>query len=301
MVRVLVFDSGLGGLSILRALRTRLGPVAGVDYVADTAWFPYGPKPEAMIAQRVCRVIGQMLDTLSSPPSVVVIACNTASTAALGALRQTFPRIPFVGVVPAIKPAALLSRSGVIGLLATPGTVHRPYSDRLIADFASGHTVVRHGAVNLARLAEQALCSGVVDEAAVRAEILPLFENRALDTVVLGCTHYPLLLQTLIKVAPWPVRWVDSAAAVARQTARVLGADPLPRAGGDVAERVEPVPNGTLWLTALRDDLGPVCRAEGLDTVRLLESAETWSIREPEGSQPVLAPCARMVSAPSAD
>lgn len=219
MPRIAVFDSGLGGLTVLEAVRRHV-PDASITYVADSAAFPYGPKPEGEVRERVVAVIGALLR--HEAPDVVVVACNTASTAALAALRAAYPHIPFVGTVPALKPAALATRSGVIGLLATPGTVHRPYIDDLIARFAAGCRVVRVGAPALAALAEGKLRGVPPPPGAVATEIAPLFEEPGLDVVVLGCTHYPLLRADLEAAAPWPVLWVDSADAVARQTARVL-------------------------------------------------------------------------------
>jgi glutamate racemase len=220
---VAVFDSGLGGLSVLGAVREMFAGVR-VDYLADGAFFPYGPRAEDEIRQRVVEVIRAYLRQPGAA-GVVVIACNTASTAALGALRGAFPAVRFVGVVPAVKPAALASRSKVIGVLATPGTVRRPYHAALIAQHAADCLVLCHGAAGLAALAEQALCTGRADLDAVRAEIAPLFSNRAMDTVVLGCTHYPLLRDALETVAPWPVQWCDSGLAVARQVGRQWGAE----------------------------------------------------------------------------
>lgn len=221
MPRVAVFDSGLGGLTVLAALRRHI-PEAAFTYVADSAAFPYGPKTEAAVRARVLAVIAALLR--HEPVDAVVIACNTASTAALDALRQTHPDVPFVGTVPAIKPAAEATRSGVIGLLATPGTVHRPYIDALAARVAAGRTLVRVGAPVLAVLAEGKLRGSAPDPSAVAAEIAPLFIEPRLDVVVLGCTHYPLLRPELEAAAPRPVAWLDSAAAVARQARRVLPA-----------------------------------------------------------------------------
>lgn len=219
MTRIAVFDSGLGGLTVLEALRRALPGVA-ITYVADNAAFPYGPKPEAVVRDRVVDVIGALL--ARETPDAVVVACNTASTAALAALRAAYPAVPFVGTVPAIKPAAERSRSRIIGLLATPGTVNRPYIDDLAARFAADCTVVRVGAPNLAALAEAKLRGQAPPPEAVATDIAPLFAVSRLDAVVLGCTHYPLLLPEFEALAPWPVAWIDSADAVARQTARVV-------------------------------------------------------------------------------
>ena len=221
--RILVFDSGLGGLTVARALRRHAGGRARLDYAADFAGFPYGDWPEADLRQRLLMLLGRLIERAA--PEAVVIACNTASTVALEDLRRTFP-VPFVGTVPAIKPAASLTQSGVIGVLATPGTVRREYTERLIHTFAWHRRVVRHGAPNLAALAERKLRGAPLQMEALRREIAPVFveeDGRRTDVVVLGCTHYPLLLPELEQAAPWPVHYLDPADAIARQTLRVAG------------------------------------------------------------------------------
>lgn len=261
MTRIAVFDSGLGGLTVLEAIRHAV-PGAVISYVADNAGFPYGPRPEAEVRARVQAVIGALLAV--DPPNVVVIACNTASTAALAALREAHPHLPVVGTVPAIKPAAERSRSRVIGLLATPGTVNRAYIDDLAARFAADCTLVRVGAADLAALAEAKMRGEPVARAAVAANIAPLFAVPGLDVVVLGCTHYPLLRAEFEALAPWPVAWIDSAQAVARQTARQVAALPasVARHGGD----------DRCWMTAPSPDLRHPLSRFGLPDPVLLGS-----------------------------
>jgi glutamate racemase len=155
---------------------------------------------------------------------LVVVACNTASTLALDAVRAQV-EIPVVGVVPAIKPAAALTQTGTIGLLATPKTVTRPYTDQLIAAFGAGKTVLRHGAVGLAGAAETKLAGETPDPQIFEAAIQGLFDQKggeAIDVIVLACTHYPLVQAELETLAPHPVTWVDSGAAIARRTADLL-------------------------------------------------------------------------------
>ena len=223
--RILVFDSGLGGLTVARALK-RLAP-AGVriDYAADFAGFPYGDWEEGALRENLVALFARLIE--EARPEVAVIACNTASTLALEDLRKNFWPLPFVGTVPAIKPAAHLSESRIIGVLATPGTVRREYTERLIHTFAYHCRVVLHGAKNLAALAEEKLRGGAVDLSRLREEIAPAFVTGAdgarTDVVVLGCTHYPLLLPELEEAAPWPVRFIDPAEAIARQALRVAG------------------------------------------------------------------------------
>ena len=219
--RILIFDSGMGGLTVARSVRHEL-PFAHLVYSADNAAFPYGAWEEAALVERILLVIGRLIERVE--PSIVVIACNTASTIALARLRETFG-VPFVGTVPAIKPAAQQTKSGIVGVLATPGTARREYTQALIHDFASHCRVELHGAPRLAEMAERKLKGVPVDLAELRAEISPVFveeEGRRTDVVVLGCTHYPLLADEMAKVEPWVVRYIDPAPAIARRVADVL-------------------------------------------------------------------------------
>ena len=220
--KVLVFDSGLGGLTV-HAEVAALRPDADYLYLADDAGFPYGRWAERELVARVASVIGHFVESFA--PDLVVIACNTASTLVLPDLRSAFPAIPFVGTVPAIKPAAALSRSKMISVLATPGTVARDYTRGLIESFAGDCRVTLVGSTALAGLAEAAMAGAAVDEPAIAAEIAPCFvaEGEArTDCVVLACTHYPLLLERLTRLAPWPVIFIDPAAAIARRVDAVL-------------------------------------------------------------------------------
>ena len=218
--RILVFDSGLGGLSVVKALR-EVAPDAQLAYAADNAAFPYGEWEEGALMERMVEVMGKLIADMQ--PDVVVIACNTASTIGLDAMRQKFD-VPFVGTVPAIKPAANLTKSGHIGVLATLGTVNREYTKALIDTYAFHCEVKLHGAAKLAEIAEGKLSGRGVDLEALLSEVAPVFvedEKGRTDVVVLGCTHYPLLLDELEQVAPWPVTFIDPAPAIARQTLRV--------------------------------------------------------------------------------
>ncbi len=220
--RVLVFDSGLGGLSVVKALRAN-APDAELAYAADNAAFPYGDWEEGALVERMEKVMGELI--AKTQPDVVVIACNTATTIGLEAMRQKF-EVPFVGTVPAIKPAANLTKTGRISVLATPGTVNREYTKALIDTYAFHCQVKLHGAVNLAQMAEEKLSGRGVNLDALRDEVASVFvedEKGRTDVVVLGCTHYPLLLDELKKVAPWPVTFIDPASAIARQVLRVAG------------------------------------------------------------------------------
>ena len=224
---VVVFDSGLGGLTVARAIRA-LRPDLAMTYVADNACFPYGDLSETALVERVQAI----LETVAGqgdhdrPPDAVVIACNTASTLCLPPLRARFGGIEIVGTVPAIKPAAERTRSGLVSVLATPGTVKRQYTRDLIRSYASRCHVRLVGSAHLAELAERYMRAGFVDEAAVRREIAPCFvedDGRRTDIVVLACTHYPFLVNRMRKTAPWPVDWIDTSEAIARRALALAG------------------------------------------------------------------------------
>ena len=219
--RILLFDSGMGGLTVAQAVREAL-PLAHLIYAADTAAFPYGAWEEVRLIERILNVVGRFISTAN--PDLVVIACNTASTLALTQLRELYS-VPFVGTVPAIKPAAAQTKSGIIGVLATPGTANREYTQALIHTYAYHCKVFLHGAARLAEMAEAKLKGGGISLEDLRDEIQPVFRSRAgrrTDTVVLGCTHYPLLLDDIRKAAPWPVEYIDPAPAIARRVVDVL-------------------------------------------------------------------------------
>ncbi len=219
MKRVLVFDSGVGGLSVLDAIVAARIPVA-LDYAADNAWLPYGDKSDAALRARVPALIAALTDARA--PDLIVLACNTASTIALDAVRAA-TSVPIVGVVPPIKPAAALTRTGIIGLLATPATIRRPYTDDLIARFAAGVRVVRVGSTALVAAAEAKLAGAPIDEAAIREAVDALFADDApIDVVALACTHFPLLEAELAAAAPRPCAWLSSGAAIARRVADLL-------------------------------------------------------------------------------
>lgn len=220
--KILVFDSGLGGLTVFRALATTR-PDADFCYAADDLGFPYGPKSEGEVRALVMAAIERLIDDFA--PDCVVIACNTASTIVLPDLRARWPKIPFVGTVPAIKPAAKISASKIIAVLATPGTVARDYTQDLIEKFAGDCEVILVGAKNLAEIAETFMLGETVDEAAIWAELAPCFvthDGRRTDAVALACTHYPLLLDIFERLAPWPAHFIDPAPAIARRADQLL-------------------------------------------------------------------------------
>jgi glutamate racemase len=218
---MLVMDSGLGGISVVRAMRA-LAPGRSLTYLADTAGFPYGNRSAAEIATRAETLIRQL--HMQQELSSVVLACNTLSTLCLDALRARFA-FAFVGTVPAIKVAAARSRSKRFTLLATPNTAQSDYSRALIAQFASGCTVDCYGAPNLAPYAERILLGEEIDAGLLRAELAPAFHDGT-DSIVLGCTHYPLIAEQLCAVAPWEVAWIDSSDAIARRALSLADAPP---------------------------------------------------------------------------
>jgi glutamate racemase len=219
---LLIFDSGVGGLSVLAAIRALL-PDAPIVYAADSAGFPYGTKASAEIAARVPALLGRLAERFD--PALIVIACNTASTIALDAVRAALD-VPIVGTVPAIKPAAALSMTRAIGVLGTDATIVQPYVDRLAAEFAADCVVVRHGAAELVELAEAKLRGETPDPAAVARNLDGLLarpNGAGIDTVVLACTHFPLLEAELAAAAPRPLAFVHGAGGIARRVRHLLG------------------------------------------------------------------------------
>ena len=212
---ILLFDSGVGGLSVLGATRALL-PLAPIVYAADSAGFPYGLKSEAEIAARVPALLGRLVERYR--PRLVVIACNTASTIALPVVRAALD-VPVVGTVPAIKPAALNSRSRVIGVLGTDATVRQPYVDRLAAEFASDCTVLRHGSARLVDLVEAKLRGSHAAAEDYRSMLAGLTEQPRgdeIDTIVLACTHFRLVREELRAAAP-TISFIDGAEGIARR------------------------------------------------------------------------------------
>lgn len=231
--RILVFDSGVGGLSITREIQFRL-PGLSIVYASDNAAFPYGNKPEEDLTRRVATVIHELLKRY--PVDIAVIACNTASTLTLPYLRTHFTT-PFVGVVPAIKPAAETSSSKVIGLLATPATVARPYTHDLINTHAKDCTVISLGSSELVQLAEQKLRGLTITDKQITPVTQALLDadgSRRMDKLVLACTHFPLLRDELSRNLPERITLVDSGEAIARRVTHLLEqTDRLPIPGSE--------------------------------------------------------------------
>ena len=215
---LLIFDSGVGGLSVAGAIRALL-PRAPLVYVADRAGYPYGTKRPEEIEARVPALLGRLAERFD--PELIVIACNTASTIALDAVRSALD-LPIVGTVPAIKPAAALSRTRTIGVLGTDATVRQPYVDRLSAEFAADCRVIRHGSAELVDLAEAKLRGEPADADAYRRVLDALYAapgGEAIDVVVLACTHFPLVEEELRAASSTPIAFVDGKEGIARRTA----------------------------------------------------------------------------------
>ncbi|MGB5076211.1 MAG: glutamate racemase [Sphingorhabdus sp.] len=213
---LLFFDSGIGGLSVLQVVRDVL-PNAPVVYAADYAGMPYGTRSEAEIAARVPALLGRLVERYR--PCLVTIACNTACTIALPHVRAALD-VPVVGTVPAIKPATLLTKTGVIGLLGTAATIRQPYVDRLESEFAGGMTLLRHAAPELVHAAEAKMRGQPVSHAIYLDALLGLTSQAGgerIDTIVLGCTHFPLVETELREAAQGKIRFVDGAAGIARR------------------------------------------------------------------------------------
>ena len=267
---VLAFDSGIGGLGIVRALRTH-APAARVDYLADTAVFPYGEQEDQFLVNRIVTLIGEAITRHC--PQVVVIACNTASTLALSALRTAYPATPFVGCVPPIRWAARQTKTGVIGLLATRATIRRPYLTELHAQYAPRCTLLAHAAPLLAGYAERLFREETVPDQLIEQEISGLFASPAaaeLDAIGLGCTHYTFVLERLRALTPPHIAWLDPADAVARHTCTLLQTLPA-------APPAPPSP-AHAWFTAMPEN--PAALAAHLPPFGY-DEIEVWSAPAP--------------------
>lgn len=219
---ILVFDSGVGGLTVFREV-AKLRPDARYIYAADDALFPYGAIAEDRLIDRVSALMGGYIDRYA--PDLIVIACNTASTIVLPALRRTFS-VPFVGTVPAIKPACAASQTKRVSVLGTEATAKREYTQALVREFGAGCKVHVVGSALLAPFAERELRGHPVTDAELAAAIAPAFVDDGVartDTVVLACTHFPLLTRRMAQVAPWAATYIDPAPAIARRVVSLVG------------------------------------------------------------------------------
>ncbi len=246
-----VFDSGVGGLSVLRAIRSAL-PAEDLLYLADQAHVPYGPRPLAQVRAFAEGITHYLLD---QGAKLIVVACNAASAAALHYLRRTFPQVPFVGMEPAVKPAAERTRSGVVGVLATPATFQGALYASVLERFANGVTVLQHPCPGLVAQIESGQLDAPGTRAILEGALRPMLAQ-GIDTVVLGCTHYPFVIPLIQEVAGPEVRVIDPAPAIARQVGRVLAASGLRRKSGETPGEVRYQTSGDpARLAALLIDL----------------------------------------------
>lgn len=258
---ILLFDSGVGGLSVLAELRAAL-PQAPIIYAADNGGLPYGTKTEAEVAARVCGLLGRMSERFH--PRLICIACNTASTIALAMVRDVL-NVPIVGTVPAIKPAAELTRSGTIGLLGTAATIRQPYVDRLAAQHAADKRLLRFGAGELVAAAEAKLRGQPVDPAVYQRAAAGLRGQPGgedIDVIVLACTHFPLVQDELAAAFGPGVSFVDGAKGIARRIVHLTQGQSFTRSKPDLA----------LFTRADADlpALAPALTAQGLETIEVL-------------------------------
>ena len=223
--RILIFDSGVGALSVFQEILLS-EPHTHYSLVLDNAHFPYGTIEEPELIARVVKVIQKLIPC--AKPDLIVIACNTASTLVLEELRKQFD-VPFVGVVPAIKPAARLSGNQTIGLLATPATVDRSYTESLIEEFAPECEILRVGSTELVYMAEQKLRGKPVDKHRLKEIMAPFIDHPKCDTLVLACTHFPLLKDELNEVLPERIKLLDSGAAIAQRVSSLRKKNGLDR------------------------------------------------------------------------
>jgi len=256
---ILFFDSGVGGLSVLAPTRALL-PNAPIVYAADSAGFPYGKRSEAELATRVPALLGRLVERYH--PRLVVIACNTASTIALDHARAALD-LPVVGTVPAIKPAAEMSKSRVIGVLGTEATVRQPYVDDLAERFAADCIVIRHGSPELVELAEAKLAGEPVSIQAVHDAIMPMIlqpEGELMDVMVLACTHFPLLADEIATAFP-AIAQVDGGPGIARRIAYLTGGQEWPG---------EPYAGIAVFTGAAPTGLAPALAQFGLTDIQML-------------------------------
>jgi glutamate racemase len=261
--KVVVFDSGAGGLSVVRAL-VAAELAVDIDYAADTAFFPYGDQPDAVLLERLPSLLAKVVRV--SRADLAITACNTASTLALDAIRAAVA-VPVVGVVPAVKPAASLTKTGVVGLLATPRTIARAYTDGLIATYAPGIKVLRHGPPDLALAAEQVLADTPVDPTVFERAMEGLLMQEALagapmDVVVLACTHYPFVADHLgatLAVAGRSLVFLEPGEAIARRTADLLRLLPGAGVAGLCRAYTTGGPNERLIALMARFGFGTAC------------------------------------------
>jgi glutamate racemase len=261
--RIGIFDSGVGGTTVLRHLRAEL-PGADLLYLADQARCPYGARPATELRALSAANTRWLL---AHGAALIVVACNTASAAALHWLRRAFPGIPFVGMVPAVKPAVEQTRSGVVGVLATPATIEGELLDEVVTRWAGASRVLRQACPGLVEQIEAGALDAPATAALLQRYLRPLLAAGA-DTIVLGCTHYPFLASQIRRIAGPDVAIVDAAPAVARQAVRILLERGLADSGGPRAGRITYATTGdhSSFARLLRQLSLPEGAVVGVDT-----------------------------------
>lgn len=259
---ILAFDSGIGGLGVVKSLQCQLASTAlrpSIDYLADNLIFPYGEQPDDFLINRIVELIGQAIQTIQ--PDLIIIACNTASTIALDALRKAYPTMPFVGCVPPIRWAARISQTKHIGLLATRATVQRPYLQALKDQFAADCELIAYGSPILAKLAEQVFRHQPYNHQQIAEELNILLTSTHaahIDTICLGCTHYTFILDILRKLSPPHIQWLDPAPAVAKHAIDLMLQKSIPFSSTNVKKNkfyYTSLPSGD---TALLKQISPM-------------------------------------------
>ena len=271
-----IFDSGTGGLSVLREI-VRLLPEEKYVYFSDNAHCPYGEKTPEFIRERCRHIVRTLLD---KGAEIIVVACNTATAAAIRALRDEFP-VRFIGMEPAVKPAVLGTRTGVIGVLATAGTLKGSKYLNIKGNYEDGCTIEEHVGQGFVELVESGDLTGPAAEAVVERSLRPLLDKGA-DTIVLGCTHYPFLLETLQKIAGPGIRFIDPAPAVARQLVRVMRDEKL-LDDATAARALETGPEETSAMSAenLKKDAG---HPSGAPDIELISSGDPLPLLRMSGA-----------------
>ena len=266
-----IFDSGVGGISVLRAIREQM-PEEFVIYFGDQEHIPYGPRPMEQI-RSFSEAITNFL--LAQDAKIIIVACNTASAAALRYLRETFPEIHFVGMEPAVKPAAEHTHTGKVGVLATPATFQGAWYASVVERFAHGVELFQNTCPGLVQEIEQGNLSGAETRQILEGALRPMLEKN-IDTVVLGCTHYPLVIPLIQAIVGESVRVIDPAPAVARQTRRLLETKGLKSASGSKGEMKfytsgEPEKLRSL-LPMLLEEVGDIRKVDWLEDSSVRES-----------------------------
>jgi glutamate racemase len=263
-----IFDSGVGGISVLRAIREQL-PEESIIYFGDQGHIPYGPRPMEQI-RNFSEAITKFL--LEQHAKIIVVACNTASAAALKYLREKFPDDQFVGMEPAVKPAAERTRTGKVGVLATPATFQGVLYASVVERFANGVELFQKTCPGLVQEIEQGNLDGEETRRILEEALLPMLDNN-IDTVVLGCTHYAFVIPLIQQILGDNVRVIDPAPAVAKQTGRLLAAKGMRsqiRPGGGVKFYTSGDPDAlNAMLPMLLGESGEVERVEWLDDTRI--------------------------------